>query len=206
MLFMEICVEEVYGRDGIKIMPGATVIDIGANVGMFALWAATRAPNVRVIAIEPSPRMCDFLGRNVKKNRAPVTIVQAACGGTDGRAILYSPGEETKNTLLSSPSGDSLRPIAEVDVMTLDTLFSGSDISVCDLLKLDCEGAEYDILLNTSAATYGKIRQISLEYHSDLEGGRRRRKLEELLVDDYGFGISRHPITEDMGYLYARRI
>src|SRR5437016_5834936 len=100
LLFRETWLDEVYTRDGIEIMPGATVIDIGSNIGMFALWAASRAEGTRVIALEPSPRMFGFLSRNVARNRAPVTVVQAACGSANGRAILYSTGEEIKNTLI----------------------------------------------------------------------------------------------------------
>src|SRR6478752_8975650 len=59
LLWREVWIEEVYAQSGIRIGPEATVVDIGANIGIFSLWAAAHCEKGRVIAVEPSPRMAD---------------------------------------------------------------------------------------------------------------------------------------------------
>ena len=54
----------------------------------------------------------------------------------------------------------------KVECITLENIFDENRITNCDLLKLDCEGAEYDILMNTKKEIFEKIKLISLEYHN----------------------------------------
>ena len=61
LLWREIWVEEAYAQAGVEIGPEATVIDIGANIGLFSFWATTRTRR-RVIAVEPSPRTWPVAG------------------------------------------------------------------------------------------------------------------------------------------------
>jgi hypothetical protein len=72
------------------------------------------------------------------------------------------------------------------------------------LLKLDCEGAEYDILLNASGPLLSKIRQIAVEYHVGLTPHQPEELAERLERD--GFETDLQPLVdEEGGYLYASR-
>ena len=205
-VFTEVWINQCYLPSGFDVAVGDTVIDIGANVGLFTLWAASRHPKVNVIAIEPSPRMCQFLHRNISASKLRnVTVVQSASGGQTGEATLYSRGTEVLNSLYCHDvSGSKFLPLARTEVVTLDEVFDRYGVRTCHFLKLDCEGAEYEILLNARQATFEKIQKISMEYHIGLN----EHTPEELVhfLESKGFHVEKLPLMdEEGGYLYASR-
>ena len=165
IMLEEIWINRRYAMEDFKICSGHTIVDVGAHVGVFTLWAASADPGARVIAVEPSARMCEFLRRNISRNSLRnVTIVQCACGGENGRAVLYSRGAELANTLSARDrTGKQFPPLAHTEVVTLEALFQRLEVRSCDLLKLDCEGAEYDIVLKAPRNTLEKVQRIAME-------------------------------------------
>ena len=124
----------------------SVVIDVGAFVGTFSLKTAVKNKNVKIIAIEPSPKNFAFLEKNVQINGSTnVLPIQCALSNFDGEALLYvSSGD---------PSLDSLeRKVSEntvvVPVYKLDTLIGklGIDAGKVSLVKMDAEGSEMKIL------------------------------------------------------------
>ncbi|MEM9653313.1 MAG: FkbM family methyltransferase [Actinomycetota bacterium] len=87
-LYNEIFVDTVYARHGIDIGDGATVVDVGANMGMFAMFAASRAKNVKVVAVEPSPVMAPILAANMAAHVHESHLVQAGMAEHNGEAEL----------------------------------------------------------------------------------------------------------------------
>jgi FkbM family methyltransferase len=144
-----------------------TIIDIGAHIGGFTLYAAAHAPNARIIAFEPEPSNARVLRQNIADNHLDARIVaeQKAVAGTRGMLTLHRTFAST------SSGGHSLIDYAHegddipVDAITLADMFREHDIQHCDFLKIDCEGAEYDILYGLSDELYRTINFIALEYH-----------------------------------------
>ena len=207
LLWREIWVEEVYAQAGIRIAPEDTVVDIGANLGVFSLWASSRCESGRVVAVEPSPRMADFARRNAARNRrSNITVLQVACGGSAGRAVLYTAyGDEARNTL-DPHSASSAQALAEVEVVTLSELFRRTNVENCNLLKIDCEGSEYDLLLKSPIEIFSRIHQIALEYHPGFNESDTPDKLGNFL-NARGFDVStRQGEIPGYGYLYARKL
>lgn len=195
----------VYLPPGCRLRPGDTVVDVGANVGVFTVWAASH-PGVRVIALEPSPRICGFLRKNVEASGLQDVVVrEAACASTDGRATLYSHGYETNNSLYARDVfGGSYEASGEVQTRSLESLFREFEVERCALLKMNCEGAEYDIILNAPPSVMAKIDAIAMEYHR----GRVASTPEQLqaLLESAGFNVDLQPLhDEEGGYLYATR-
>jgi tRNA G46 methylase TrmB len=82
-LLNETWIEMVYGSTAQR---GQTIVDIGADVGVFTVFAASRSPHARIIAVEPTPRSYGYLCSNAKRNRLGNVIpLQAACGASRGR-------------------------------------------------------------------------------------------------------------------------
>ena len=132
-----------------------TVLDVGANCGLFSLLAAHRLPVATIHAYEPNPRVFPY----TKKNLAPagVTCFQAGVGSQSGFASMEDAGESRlAQTKLADDGQVRIVSLAEA----VDRLGGG-----LDLLKLDCEGAEWDIFLD--ADTFRKIRRVRMEYHLD---------------------------------------
>ena len=147
---------------------GWTVVDVGANIGAFALLQASRG--ARVVAFEPNPDCFRRLARAARSNGfgSRLTIVERAVAEAPGHAEL---AVEAGNTLLGStvhaPAGDRVQLIG-VEVDSLDRALSALGMGHLDLLKLDAEGSEPDILRGAER-TLERVDRIVLEYHSDVE-------------------------------------
>jgi FkbM family methyltransferase len=160
--FYEIFLKQVYRR-ALPLRDGATVVDLGANIGMTALWLATQAKGVRVVAVEPEDSNIDLLRRNVSED--DVVVVHAAIAAQPGKVRLQ----------IGSPSGHrigSLTPTQsqvasqEVDALDPDELVGRYALENIDVLKVDIEGAEADIFC-TSWALVDRAQIVLMEVHDD---------------------------------------
>lgn len=140
----------------------SVVVDIGANVGIFSLFAARKAR--MVYALEPAS--CNFarLTQNVSRARNIVPL-NMACSGKDGRAALDLRINPVSFSLVSDGPSTNCETVT---VIALNTLFERYKIAECDFLKLDCEGSEFDILLNSDPSLMKRVQQIAMEYHDHL--------------------------------------
>ncbi len=201
----DIWIKRCYTPD-FEIAAGQTIVDIGANLGAFSLYAASSAAGVRVVALEPSSTMFAAFQANLARNpRLQVTALHAACGGANRTASLYSRGFEGANSLFGSDrNGNDFAALEPVDVKTLDEVFQGHEIQSCDLLKLCCVGAEFEVLAHASGDTLRRIRRIAMQYDLALN----RYALGDLvtLLQGRGFRQVRTvPYDADCGYCYAAR-
>ena len=133
------------------LRPGMTFVDIGANEGLFSLFAARRVGSAgRVVAIEPSSRERRQLERNVGRNRlGNVTIVPHALGSEAGSARLHIAaklhgGHNTFGDFVHE--GASAAATEEVLVETFDALARRLALGRVDAVKIDVEGAELKVL------------------------------------------------------------
>jgi FkbM family methyltransferase len=125
---------------------GMTFVDVGANIGYFALQAAALVgPAGKVIAFEPTPTVADRLRENVRLNRlSNVTVVQAAVSEKAGRATFFQSAEDPEaNSLYDCESCGA--PL-EVVVLNLDEELARQNVSAVDLMKIDAEGSELTVL------------------------------------------------------------
>lgn len=201
---------EIFARDVYRLgsIPGrlGTVIDLGANVGLFALRVAPMSG--RVLGFEPMPENFERL-RAHTAGLANVSVHPQAVGSADGTLALY-PAAAARGTgrFSAQPQAqvhDPSRRI-EVECIGLDSLFDRHRIERCDLLKIDIEGSEYDVLLNASAATLAKIQRIHGEFHPSND---RRDALAQLKarLDESGFVTTWAPQRADprYGMFFAHR-
>jgi FkbM family methyltransferase len=203
-LFQDIWVERSYAPHPFSLGSEDTVVDLGAQVGVFTLWAAAQFPRVPIIAVEPSPESFAILQQNVTRNRLnQVELLEAAAGGRSGMGVLHSRGSISMHTLYRRDLLHStFLPVASVPMITLDDLFERFHIVRCGLLKLDCEGAEYETLMNASNAVLGRIHRITMEYHRGLNDG-TPEQLSSFL-ESRGFNVTvSAPRSSENGYLYA---
>jgi len=207
-LLTEVWEEQRYISPGWpQTLPPGDIVDIGAHMGIFTLWAATRWPGRKVVAIEPNPLSFEYLIRNITESRVEKVVpVNSACGEYHSKAILYQRGYHAMNTLFEKDNyGSEFSGNKNVYVVTLDDLFSQHQISQCALMKIDCEGAEYGIIRAADDATLKKCLRIAMEYHLGMNDGTPERIAARL--EPLGFRVDIHPpIDEEGGYLYAINI
>ena len=173
----------LFGRPAEKIVydqfhglpEGATVIDIGANIGRYTLLAAKCVgPQGRVLAFEPDPSTFAALQRNVLINQLnQVVMYDVAVSNIDGYGNLIRGDDPGWSTLepewLSHLQHGQLSNTSHITVRLcqLDSFMRDMGISKVDLLKIDVEGNEIKVLLGAHEALTAKvIRKIICEVHS----------------------------------------
>jgi len=200
-LYKEIWYRDDYRLRADPLPRGATVIDVGANIGMFALYAAVAWGAARVYAYEPFPESFALLQRNAARNQIDAIVpVPLAIAGTAGVRALHMQGRHGVHSLF----GDTTGAATSIECITLADAFARDRIERCDLLKLDCEGAEYEILLTAPSEVFARIGRIALEYH-DWMTAHHHDELRALF-ERHGFTITgRDHLPSRTGYLFAKR-
>ena len=184
----------------------AIVIDVGAHIGAFTIYAAHKAKEGRVYAFEPSRENYEVLQQNVLLNHLPnVSLFNLALAGKEQERILYL--NDFNNG--SHSFIKKAKKFVSVYCLALREVLIQNQISKCHFLKMDCEGAEYEILLNTPAEILKKIDQIALEYHSpEFLGLADKEIINKLLAHlkaaDYQITVEKEDYRR--GYIYARRL
>jgi FkbM family methyltransferase len=183
--FRESWLQRDYLPAGRRLVEGGTVIDVGANIGCFSLFAAGQVgPTGRVIAVEPDGETFRQLQRNRALNSCKnVEVLRLAVAGQSGVVRLHHHPNALYSSLYASVDGrPSTGAVEEVPSITLARLLEEHRIDRCDFLKLDCEGAEHAIVRGLTAELAARIDQIGMEIHA-VEGCDNRelvRRLEEL--------------------------
>jgi FkbM family methyltransferase len=154
-------------KDYGNIKKGSIVVDIGANIGIFSLFAAHSGAK-RIYAIEPNSESFAILNDNIISNglQSVVKPIKSAVSDNHGEKVLIpvksSPYNAVKETILNEE--DPTKSYETVSTTTLETIISENDIETIDLLKIDCEGHEFRIVPSLSPSILNKIREIKMEY------------------------------------------
>ena len=189
-----------YEKYGSIIENNWTILDIGAAFGDFSILSAKKSSSNKIIAVEPLPSSLKLFKENIKNNHLKnIKIYSGALSSTQEKINLientnnYNHSETTTSSSLSIPS------------ISLSKLFKNYHISHCNLLKCDCEGAEYDIFSKLSPTTYQRIDRIIMEYH--LFNSDSEQKLKQLISsfkrNSFKIKISPNPVHSTIGFLYA---
>jgi FkbM family methyltransferase len=202
--FKEIFMEGCY-TDGLTgaVPEHPTIVDIGANVGFFSFFAASRFPGARIFAYEPIPTNFNHLLRNRDLNRkVHITCIPKAVYGYSGEVTLELDSDDS----FSTAARVTLQPQSPLSAfrapcITLADLLDAHGIKRCHLLKIDCEGAEYDILYNCPQTHLHRIDQMVIEVH---RGTAPEQTMESLsgFLESRGFHTHR---SHHMHMLWVRR-
>ncbi|MGC4106721.1 MAG: FkbM family methyltransferase [Thermomicrobiales bacterium] len=207
----EAFIDRFYERYGYEIQPGWTIVDIGAAIGEFTVFAST-APGTTVIACEPFPGSVELLRENIALNlRENVMVIPKAIAGARGTMLLDLRGEEPLEFVSSLHQGAETEVTVPdghiaIPAIPLGDLLDETPHGTIDLLKLDCEGAEYEILMQAPPDVLGAIDRIVMEYH-DRTTAHTHPELVTFLTEA-GFQVQSVPNVvhpDEIGYLWASR-
>jgi FkbM family methyltransferase len=160
----EIWEENVYEVKDTHFNRGGVVVDIGANIGTFSVYAAHFGATV--YAVEPEPHNREALEKNIVLNKMNdrIYVLPYAISDYKGTAVINDSGGG------STIKDDGIFG-TEVEVMALDSLFSLYHIDSVDVLKIDVEGAEAEIIIGASRDNLNKCKFITIEL--DIRSGSR---------------------------------
>ena len=161
----EIFRERVYDVPGVDLRSCRTIVDLGANVGVFALYAAANAPNATIHCFEPAAATFAALQQNMNANHLNVVTHALAISTSCGPARFYRAGTAVEWSLNS----DAGAVCEEVNCIDLDHLFDIVDDDAIDFLKMDVEGVELDVLGSAADEQLRRIGVLSVEWHHSSE-------------------------------------
>lgn len=144
-----------------------TIVDAGANIGMFSVWAGRRLPESRILAVEPSPETFAKLQFNVRLNNmeSRVNSVQLALAAQSGERSMSVGPESQRRRLIAADTATGSEKSVPVPAVSLADLLDRFNLERIDLLKMDIEGSEWEVLHSTPLSVLRLIRRIEFEYH-----------------------------------------
>jgi FkbM family methyltransferase len=176
-IYNEIFAGAAYDHPQVKLPERPTIIDVGANVGLYSIWAARKYRPKTLLAFEASPSTYECLNDNVARHiNHELTIAScfnlAMSGQADQELVLHQPPWNSGfSTLLDGsklPWVDELRDKGElithkVRSTTISQAIAAHGLAAVDLLKIDVEGHFIEVLEGITAGDLPKVRNIVLE-------------------------------------------
>ena len=162
----EIFAEDAYDLDGlVRDLPeGFTAVDIGGQIGCFTVALASHRPDAQIHTYEASPVTAGWLRRNVVTNDLDAQVEVNATAVSDHTGTLQfrdnGAGSGLNGITASADSGT----VVDVPCVTFDEAVerAGGEVS---LVKMDTEGAEYDIVLASAQESWAGVQRMVIEYH-----------------------------------------
>jgi len=178
------------------------LLDVGANLGSFTIWMHRKVGVREAFCFEPEPDSFRLLNFNLAMNDCPTAKTLPSALGGEARTIRILLKK-------SSPGGTSIYANAQspeataVPVLALQGWMAGIQGDF-DLLKMDCEGAEWEILQKTDPRQFGRFQTVVAEVHGDPENKRQVSEFKDL-IEKVGFRTVRWDNHPQGLYIGARR-
>jgi FkbM family methyltransferase len=185
--FINLVLDDEYGLKTLKYDP-KTIVDIGGNIGLFSQMAGALFPKAKIHTYEPNPRIHGYLTQNASQVGAEIFPEAVAAEAGSGQSVDHG----DSRTGVFQKGGDI--PMVAFS-MVVDRI--GGKI---DLLKLDCEGGEWDIF--QIPEPFQKVSEIRMEYH--LIGGKSISYLKAI-ADHIKFEISELKENSGFGIVWLKR-
>lgn len=183
-IFNEVVRDNIYQiyPENIK---GRCVIDIGANIGTFSMLAANYGA-AKVVAVEPVSSTYNTLLNNLSKAKVDNVVVpqKAVVLNEEGKKISIGLNDKCGHNSLYK-SGNGQEEVSSVTLKNLLNMVDGDDV----FLKIDCEGSEYDILMNMSKEDMDRISTLAIEVHLDLHPTYKGLEVIEEKIKSFGLKL-----------------
>lgn len=160
------------------------IVDAGANIGLFSVWAKNRWPEAKIIAVEPEVFNYSIMARNLEHYEGIKMLNGGLWGFAQNLAIYDKHGLGECGYVTEAREGGNIPGI------TLVGILNEYNIPKLDLLKIDIEGAEKEVFTAPNMAnTIGRLDQIVIETHDHLLPGSFRAVSSAILVGWDGFNM-----------------
>ena len=165
-IFAEDCYRYDWFLGPLKNRP-IQVLDIGGHIGTFACRLAQIHPSARIQSFEPSPTTAGFLRHNVEQNGLTdrITVLESAVAATTGFAELDDNGAGSGLNGLVSAGHGSTATSTKVQTVAFDEAVAATPAPI-DVIKIDCEGGEYDLVYGSTPQSWASVQRVVLEYHA----------------------------------------
>jgi len=195
----EIFYQKVYNNDFVCVAENDIVFDIGFNYGFFTLDALTYKPK-KIIGFEPNPNLVKLFNR---LHIDSVELHQSAVSNKAGSTIFYENNFSGKSSIHSDVNADTKLDSYNVNICSFNDMAEQYD--VIDYLKVDCEGAEYEIFESIpNEFLTNRIRKIALEFHHNINDIKVVNLISKIKQCGFETKID-YKDGDSTGMLYARK-
>lgn len=200
MAFTHVWLLHEYRKPGFEIGDTDTVIDIGAHIGLFALFSSQYCKNGKIYCFEPVKENFDLLESNLEINNIRnVIAINAAISTSSGVVTIYLNEDESGHSMYV-PGTNQI----QAKSFSLQDVFNSNRLEKCNFLKIDCEGEEYKIIESLPDPYFDKIDKMCIEYHfADIKPHLLQNMIKRL--ESLTYTIDTRNILPDIGFLYARK-
>jgi FkbM family methyltransferase len=207
-IFNEIFRERCYTGGGFyRPRPSDTVLDLGANIGLFLVYLQWRARGIRVHCFEPAAETRHRLEHNIRANELEtcVSVYPFAVSDSEGVVSLQQAPKTGVRSMFGTRQPDA--PPAEL----VRCIGLGRALELCgarrvDLLKIDVEGAEIEIIEGAGAEVWERIDRVALEFHDHYRPGCRERVTAALATHGFDhIAVDTKPGSPHVGVIWASR-
>lgn len=203
-IYREIFVKNVYNPPGFEIKHGDVVIDIGANIGIFTLYAASQGCG-QIYAFEPHPDNFSILLENIRINDLTnVKPYMVGVASKEEKGLLKVSSISGHHEVIDREKKNEFISVLEIRTINLEHFIKDNDIGPVDFLKIDCEGSEGDIFLSLSTKFFEKINKVVIEYHNNVSK-LNDQQISKILKEN-NFHCVKQNINHSYGYIYAKKI
>ena len=191
---------EEYKSENFDIKDTDVIIDVGAHIGLFSLYASQFCKNGLIYSFEPIQDNYHLLVDNIQSNNLKqIKPFNLAVSNSNSNVKLYLNDDESGHSMFSKSS-----KTVTVDSISLQQIFDDNNIENCNFLKLDCEGTEYEILENLPSSYFNKIEKMVIEYHMADSRPELLENLKKLLIKQ-NYSLKSKKLFSDIGFLYAQK-
>jgi FkbM family methyltransferase len=208
-VFKEIFMEDFYEIDSLvkKLPDNPVIIDVGANAGFFNILLFSKIHKARILAYEPMPSNIAFFKDAIDRNPIlqSIKLYQAAVTGKPKEYIELFTEDTEGNTVVSSVFSNFNQlnnKKVRVEARSLSSIIAGHKLEQVDLLKLDCEGSEYDIIYNTDPSILARVKMMVIEVHQIDRDQHNLNALDRYLTS-MGYKNKILPVQEGSFYMEA---
>lgn len=162
---------DAYGLESIAFQPEDIVIDVGAHIGLVSLYLAKRWPFLRIFAFEPHPINHANFVENLRLNNVPNVCLFKQAVTADSRSIMLRVVDSNTGGATAVFDMAGAYTVGPVESVTLQEIFDRTVApnQRCRLLKLDCEGTEYEIV---PSPVLERVDFFAAEFHEGVLYGR----------------------------------
>jgi len=193
---------------GVTLGPGDIVIDIGAHIGAFSVPALFHNPGITILAFEPDPRNFRLLSENASRNGLEgkgLSVYNFAVANKE-EELMFARGRTSTTGSVARSGFFKAAPDSEIVIVSatsVENIFRQHAIDACRLLKVDCEGSEYEIFERLPEAILSRIENIIVEVHPARAGDPADLKSA---LEGKGFHVMERSHGNGCSDLYCRRI
>lgn len=194
----ETVLDDEYQISALK-RPLRSVIDVGAGLGDFSILTAKKFPRAKIVAFEPNKGEYDLFKENLRLNKVTNAKIYNRAVGRKKNYFLYLAASNIHGSTIKN-----YRAIKKVKVkgVRLDDFITEK----VDLLKIDCEGAELDVLKSITPKKFALIRRIVAEYHNNIIHDEDKKITTILKKYHFKVSVEKNKIVPTTGYVFGESI